>query len=283
MDRALALFEGFVTETDQRITALRHLFAAETAPAEALEWLASFLALVFDARVGEPVRRTLLREAASLWRARGTVGGLTRLLSILAEAPVQIVEGFRLRRGGAAVLGGGDWGVLGPGLALGADEGPDSAAPEDWEAALGLKHAALMARRAATRLAGGVPCPPADPAGPQGGDALIRLVRRHAHRFTVIVPARRCAELEAVLELATETHKPAHTIHSLCWLDAGFRLGQGSLVGIARLGPRPAFAPAVLEAPLGAGRTLGRALPEDRWRVGARRISPTDPQGGHRP
>lgn len=272
MDRALALFEGFVTETDQRITALRHLLAAETVPAEALDWLASFLALTFDARVGEPVRRTLLREAASLWRARGTLPGLTRLLSILAEAPVQIVEGFRLRRGGAAVLGGGAPALLGPGLALGADAGPDRDPPEAWEAALAASHAALGLRRAAVRLAGGTPCPPADPPDPLAGDALLRLVRRHAHRFTVIVPAHRCDELEAVLAHAIETHKPAHTIHTLCWLDAGFRLGQGSLVGIARLGPRPAFAPAVLEAPLGAGRSLGRATPEERWRVGARRM-----------
>ena len=83
-DRALALFEGFVTETDARITALRQLLSAHTAPAEALDWLASFLALTFDQRVAEPVRRSLLAEIATLWRQRGTVPGLTRLLSILA-------------------------------------------------------------------------------------------------------------------------------------------------------------------------------------------------------
>jgi phage tail-like protein len=272
MDRALALFEGFTTETDERITALRHLLGSATTPPEALEWLASFLALSFDSRVAEPVRRTLLAEIATLWRRRGTLPGLARLLSILAEAPVQIIEGYRLRRGGAAVLGSGAWGVLGPGLALGADDGPDSEPAEDWEAALALKHAALTARRAGRRAKNEPLCPPADPPEPLGGDALIRLARRHAHRFTVIVPARRSADLEAVLELATETHKPAHTIHALCWLDAGFRLGQGSLVGIARIGPRPGFQPAVLDAPLGGGRTLGRFLPEDRWRVGARRM-----------
>lgn len=265
-DRALALFEGFVTETDARITALRHLLGAGTAPAEALDWLASFLALTFDARIGEPVRRSLLAEAATLWRQRGTVRGLTRLLSILAEAPVQIVEGFRLRRESTAVLGAPDWGVLGPGLQLGDEEEGEPSEP--WEEALARRHAALLLRRAATRAEGGTPCPDPEPPDPLAGDALIRFHRRFAHRFTVIVPATRTETLEAVLDLATETNKPAHTLHSFCWLDAGFRLGAGSLVGLAPLGCRPGFRPGLLgTAPLGVDRTIGRAAPEGRMRL----------------
>ncbi|MFZ4407103.1 MAG: phage tail protein [Paracraurococcus sp.] len=268
-DRALALFEGFVTETDARITALRQLLSAHTAPAEALDWLASFLALTFDQRVAEPVRRSLLAEIATLWRQRGTVPGLTRLLSILAQAPVQLIEGFRLRRENAPVIGTAEWGVLGPGLQLGADEGPEAVPAEPWEVALESAQAALLLRRATTRAEGGTPCPEAEPPEPLDPDPVIAFHRRHAHRFTVVVPACRTADLAAVLDLAVETNKPAHTLHTLCWLDAGFRLGQGSLVGIARIGPRPEFAPAILDAPLGAGRILGRAVPEDRWRIGA--------------
>jgi phage tail-like protein len=268
-DRALSLFEGFVTETDVRITALRHLLSASTTPREALDWLASFLALVFDARVAEDVRRSLLAEAMTLWRQRGTMPGLTRMLSILARAPVQVIEGFRLRRESTAVLGAADWGVLGPGLQIGADEGLASEPDEAWERALALKHAALVLRRAAARAEGNTPCPEDDPPDPLDPDPLIRFHRRHAHRFTVVVPALRTEELAAVLDLATETHKPAHTIHQLCWLDAGFRLGAGSLVGIARIGAREGFRPAVLGAPLGTDRTVGRAAPDDRWRLGA--------------
>lgn len=268
-DRALALFEGFVTETDGRISAIRHLVSAHTAPSEALDWLGGFLALTFDARIREAVRRSLLAEIATLWRQRGTIPGLTRLLSILAEAPVQIIEGFRLRRANTAVLGAADWTILGPGLQLGGT----AEAAAGWESDLEAAHLALTLRRAAVRLEGGTPCPQADPPEPLDPDPVIAFHRRYAHRFTVVVPRHRTEELLAVLDLAIETNKPAHTLHALCWLDAGFRLGQGSLVGIAPVGGRSEFAPAILDAraPLGAGRTLASAPPEDRWMVGATR------------
>jgi len=274
-DRSLALFEGFTTEIDQRITALRHMLSAHTAPPEALEWLGGFLALTFDARVTEAVRRSLLAEIATLWRSRGTIPGLTRLLSILAEAPVQIIEAYRLRRESTAIIGAAEWGILGPGLQLGDNEGPESTSSEPWEQTLEAQQLALMLRRAAVRAEGGTPCPAADPPPPLDPDPVIAFHRRFAHRFTVVIPAHRSDALAAVLDLAVETNKPAHTLHALCWLDAGFRLGEGSLIGIAPIGGHPEFAPAILDsrAPLGAGHTLGRAPPEDRWMIGATRHS----------
>lgn len=258
-ERALALFEGWTTTMDQHIDVLRHLLDPSLAPAEALPWLASFLALSFDDRIGERVRRTLLAEIAGLYRARGTVPGLTRLLSILAEAPVQIVEGFRLRRPGAAFVGDG---LLGPGLELGGREGTGMlAAAADWERALADAHAALMLRRALADA----PCPADDPPEPLAGGPLLAFYRRHAHRFTVIVP-RTCSDtLAAVLEAAIECNKPAHTAHQLCWLDAGYRVGSASLVGISHLGPRAQATPAVLgRATLSAFGTVHHGRRDDR-------------------
>ena len=259
-ERALALFEGWTTELDGRIDVLRQIFDPRLAPREALDWLASFLALVLDQRVREGVRRQLLIEIAQLYRARGTLPGLTRLLCILAESAVQIVEGFRLRRPTAAFVGDS---ALGPGLELGGREGAfDLTGAEAWERDLTLGHAALLLRRAGDEH----PCPAAAPADPLPDDPLIGFYRRHAHRFTVIVPRPCDAVLEAVLELAIETHKPAHTIHRLCWLDAGYRVGSASLVGISHLGSVRRPAPAVLgDAVLSGFTTLHRGRYDDRY------------------
>jgi phage tail-like protein len=272
-DRALALFEGWLTELDLRTDALPKLFDPRLVPADALPWLASFLALSFDGRVGEGVRRQLLLEAAELYRARGTLPGLIRLLGILAEAPVRIVEGFRLRRPTAAFLGDA---AVGPGLELGGREGETVFnEAEPWELELLAEHGALLARR----MHDPAPCPSQDPpdplaafpAGVPPGAAeppapLLAFYRRHAHRFTVIVPRVCDSALEAVLELAIEANKPAHTLHRLCWLDAGYRLGTASLVGISRLGPVERPAPAVLgSAVLSTFATLHRGRRDDRY------------------
>ena len=60
-----------MTEIDARITALRALADPRLAPPEALDWLASYVALVFDQRLDEPVRRQLLMEASSSTSSAG--------------------------------------------------------------------------------------------------------------------------------------------------------------------------------------------------------------------
>ncbi len=253
-ERALALFEGWVTELDARITALPRLFDPRTVPEGAMDWLSGFVALALDPRVGVDVRRQLLTEVRPLYTARGTRPGLERLLSILAEAPVQIIEAFRTRRRTGATAGESS---IGPGLQLGDAE---MATDAPWAIALANADTALRLRRAAIREEGGTPCPAAEPPDPLPDGAEVAFYRRFAHRFTVIVPRARCAPLDAVLADAIELHKPAHTIHDMCWLDAGFRLGSASMVGISRIGARAAFAPGVLGTAALAGATIGRAI-----------------------
>jgi phage tail-like protein len=267
-DRALALFEGWMTETDARITALRELADPRLVPPEALDWLASYVALTFDQRIDEAVRRQLLSEITALYRQRGTVPGLTRLLSILARAPVILVEDFRLRRQSGVFLDG-DTSVIGPGLQLG-DAESMPAAEDPADLALEADYAALMLRRELVREQGGTPCPPADPPYPIETDPLARFVRRFAHRFTVVLPCARTDTLEAVIQDAVEANKPAHTLHTLCWLDAGFQLGR-ALVGLSRLGETPCFEPGLLgSAVLGRQYTIGRHEPDVRFRPGQR-------------
>jgi phage tail-like protein len=266
-ERLLALFEGPMTELDHRAEALLRLFLPALTPAEALPWLAGFLALAFHDLVPERVRRQLLAEIAVLYRRRGTRRGLERLLSILAEAPqeapVVILESFRLRRRSAAFVG--ETSVLGPALELGGRDGVLGtdplamdplaiAARGDDEERMALAHGLLVAHRSSETSAGRSPCPNSEPPSPMAIDPLRAWFRQRAHRFTVLIPRCRTAALEAVLEQALELHKPAHTLHQLCWIEAGYCLERGVLVGLHRLGLSPRASPPVLgQALLGGG------------------------------
>lgn len=85
-ERFLALFEGELTRWEDRIAAAQLLLDARTAPRETLEWLAGWLAVVFDGSTGPARRRALLRHAFGVQARRGTVPGLL-LAATLAWEP----------------------------------------------------------------------------------------------------------------------------------------------------------------------------------------------------
>ncbi len=269
MDQFLALFEGGYTETDRRIAEMSLLFDPRSCPPDALDWLAKFMALQLDPRLREGVRRQLLMEIATLYRQRGTVPGLTRFCSIVTEAPVQIVDGFRMRRSTGAVLGASDvagpredHSVLGPGLQLGGGESKERPGDvEPWEQELREKRALLEARRAAL---GDPLCPPELSDALPEDEPMMRFYRAHAHRFSVLVFREREDLVSDVLERAIEIHKPAHTIHEVCWLDAGFRLGTNTYTGVGtRVGCTDCWEPGIIgDATLGTRNTVWTHQPD---------------------
>ena len=232
LQRYLATFDGFLHDLDLRSRARDILVDPFGTPAEALDWLASFLGLVLDDRWAEAARRRLVSEIVPLYRRRGTVWALGRYIAIYLASdraggdddlwvePV-IVEHFRLR--GAGGLLGDDASlssrsVLGAGFRVGGEVG-----------ALGKR--------------------PLDPDEPAGSAFAT-----HAHRFTVLVPQTLDVEQEAVVRHVLDTERPAHTAYELCTVEAGMRAGRGLHVGLSSIvGPTGAFEPVL------AGRSwLGR-------------------------
>jgi phage tail-like protein len=108
LHRLLAPAEGMVHELDERAAQRALLVDPATTPQEALGWLASFAGLVLDRRWSEPARRTLVAEAYRLFRRRGTLAVLRRLLEIYLGYEPAIVEQWQLRGVPGGVLGATD-------------------------------------------------------------------------------------------------------------------------------------------------------------------------------
>lgn len=209
---------GAVSEGRQR------LLDPRVAPAEALDWLASFVGLALDPVWPEAARRRLIAEAAALFRRRGTLWSLQRMVELLVGAQSVLIETYRLRGGG--VVGNAEAtasrSVLGSGFRVGGSIG------RDGETAL-----------------------PAAAEQPFEG---------FAHRFSVTVLADLDEEALRAVHKLIETHKPAHTLFDVCTVAVGTRVGVGLHLGLASvIGKSSGFDPMILgDAVLGKGYTLGR-------------------------
>ncbi len=234
--RYLAIFDGLMSEMDVRAAHRRALLDPRSAPEEMLPWLASFVGLTLDGRWSAEARRTLVEEAVWLFRFRGTVPGLKRFLEIYLGYSVVLVEKFRVRGLGGAIVG---------------EEGPV------------LSRAIIGA---GFRVGGALGEPEMHPVTGTADDAF----RTHAHRFSVIVPGILTEEQRAVVEHVMEVHRPAHTVFDVCTAGAGIRVGRGLHVGISSIvGRTAAWEPLqVGESALGRGAVVGRPLPGTRVGTG---------------
>ena len=106
-ERFLRGFEDAMAPTNEMLSEVADYFDADTAPAEFLPWLGTWVALVLDQNWPGLKRRLLIKEAVELYRWRGTRHGLTRYLEIYAGVAPQIndqpFQGMRL--GARTLLG----------------------------------------------------------------------------------------------------------------------------------------------------------------------------------
>jgi phage tail-like protein len=246
--RYLAMFEGFLGETEARGVDRDLLIDPRSAPDECLPWLASFVGLMLDERWAHApspdgrgsldARRDIIRQAVWLFRYRGTLPGLQRFIELYVGIPVLIIEHYRMRGIGASVVG--DEGsaftssIVGVGFRIGGAAGRETAAP----------------------LTGSVE------------DAF----RSHAHRFTVVIPAALNEEQLDVVTHIIDVHRPAHTIFQVCTAGVGMRVGRGLMLEISSvIGPTGGFSTfRTGGSAVGRGAILGR--PEEGSVLGSSRL-----------
>ena len=203
----------------------RHrLLDARIAPPAALGWLAGFIGLVLDPCWPEQVQRRMILEATALFRTRGTLGSLQRMIEILTDSQVVIIEHFRLRGGGVAGNPSSieSQSVLGGGYRVGGMIGEPGKVPIEGTEPIDFDD--------------------------------------FAHRFTVTVVAALADAQFACVRRLIEYHKPAHTDFTLCTAESGVRAGLGAHIGISSvIGKSSGFETALVgDAVLGAGYLLGR-------------------------
>ncbi len=107
--RFLFIFQHLMTTVTDQIDDIPDLTDPLAADPDFLPWIASWVAFPLDEDLPLHRQRELVRRSISLYRARGTVVGITEMIRVLTGADVHIVERKRPKSAtmGTMVLAGG--------------------------------------------------------------------------------------------------------------------------------------------------------------------------------
>jgi phage tail-like protein len=257
LERFLANMEGFYSDLEGKIAGASALLDPRSAPAETLDWLATWLGLVLDplwARVGQARqdrRRLMIRFARRLYERRGTVDGVRFALLLLLDPCLEdtfrrleratVASDLALRQELDAL------GLPYPTLAGG------EAALEDLLfsyvlAAPGRSRVRIVERWQARQ---GMAVQTGDMTSDQDEEnshspGLAAAIDAAAHRFSVLVPEDLPAEEAAMVEKIVGLEKPAHTVVDLRRFWDYFLVGQVRLGIDTVLGEDSRFLPIIL-------------------------------------
>ena len=236
LERFLGNFEGMLTPLEDRIAAAHLLTDPATVPADALEWLGSWIGATFEPGLSEERRRDLLRAAPELHRWRGTLRGLRLALDVATGGAVSggeivVLEDYRLRRTFTTILGADLADEADPLLGGLAVSGNSIVGDTLF---LGEEN-----RREFLALFG------ADlPVSPAEQEAIQLFFERLAHRVTVLVHQQVEPQDLGLIRRVARAEAPAHVEVRVLTATVPFLVGAASLVGVdTYLAPEPAARP----------------------------------------
>lgn len=249
LDRYLSLFEGLLTPIEDQVAASYRLTRPDTAPADALDWIAGWIGADLDPALELPARRKLLANSIALWRRRGTLGGLERVLDIVTDGGIRrgdlvVLEHFHLRRTFSTILGTDLSNATNPLVPYARASGNSHLGAtfflgaEDSRAFFALFKPSLLD----------------DPLTGEAERAvalreLEALFADHAFRVTILVNGQMSQLRRDLVARVVERETPAHVEAQIVDGPGSLVLALSSLVGVeTRFGKMPARKPLMLDA-----------------------------------
>ncbi len=225
LDRFLANPEGIFTTLEGQIAQAQTLFDVQTAPSDALEWLASWFGLALEPGWSDYQRRLLIAQAPYFFQRRGTQVGLLQaiLLTLYPELGPQIFQDDVAQRNPTVRV--------------------------------------RIVERFLTRTQPGVAAGDATDLKLTLTRDVQADAKARAHQFIVMVPTDLSDNTQRLLERIVELAKPAHTAFTIKQYWALFRVGEVRLGLDTLLGPGGQFETFRLGESALAEAALGAAFP----------------------
>ena len=251
LERFLCTFESVLTPLEDRIAHAHLLSDPETTPEDALEWLGSWVGLVFDPAYPVQQRRRAVKQASELHRWHGTLRGLRLALDILLDDACQrgeaiVVEDFRLRRTFATILGADladEFDPLTAGIVASGNSfvGDTLVLGDEWQREfLAVFRATLPEQPRSGSLADFISYFMQRYVDPH---EIAAFFDRFAHRLTVLVPKETGEDRIALIRRIVELEAPAYLRTQVTRATQPFIVGLASLVGIDTFVREPAPPP----------------------------------------
>lgn len=186
VEQYLANMEGIFTTIEGIIAQVQVLLDVRTLPADAVDWLASWIGMAFESGWDDYQRRLLIAQAPYFLLRRGTLPGMMQAIMVVVSPE------------------------------LGVDIFRDDI--DQYCATIRIVER-FFTRTVASVAAG-------DPTGTDDSIVLTDSTDPRAHRFTVLLPTTVDAAKMRLVKRIVELEKPAHTSFTIKQYWAMFRVGE---------------------------------------------------------
>lgn len=96
LERFLAIFETFLMQMEENIANVYEYFNPQVVDEDFLEFLADMMGIKYDFNISQQKLRYLIKNIGEIYSKRGTKEGIKKLLEIILNDEVYIIESFRL-------------------------------------------------------------------------------------------------------------------------------------------------------------------------------------------